>query len=283
MDLWSDDSLRSFMAITAHFCKLDNEGDLRLETQLLAFRHVETDHRGLSLAKVFFDILREYGITEKIGQITLDNASNNNTFMSSLCAMIDVTGRTFSAQGNRVRWVDLSSSDCCHTHRLTRCFPHVINIAVQAMLDRLSKGGPPDGYKGSDGMLVYYSAEYLAALNRDIVGVCRSVVTAMRASGARRLGLWNFILALNKRNSHNKQIPLLRLLRDCETRWSSCFIMLNRFMTLWPVGTMAFHGGFPSDCLISWFRLSRDTSSSQMMWLLPSISWVKRSLPCLLT
>lgn len=217
MDLWSDDSLRSFMAITAHFCKLDNEGDLRLETQLLAFRHVETDHRGLSLAKVFFDILREYGITEKIGQITLDNASNNNTFMSSLCAMIDVTGRTFSAQGNRVR-----------------CFPHVINIAVQAMLDRLSKGGPPDGYKGSDGMLVYYSAEYLAALNRDIVGVCRSVVTAMRASGARRLGLWNFILALNKRNSHNKQIPLLRLLRDCETRWSSCFIMLNRFMTLWP-------------------------------------------------
>ncbi|KIO18794.1 hypothetical protein M407DRAFT_83547 [Tulasnella calospora MUT 4182] len=153
----------------------------------------------------------------QIGQITLDNASNNNTFMSSLCEMIDVTGQSFSAKGNRLR-----------------CFPHVINIAVQAMLDRLSKGRPPNGYKGSDGMVVFYSIEYLAALDRDIVGVCRSVVTAMRASGARRLGLWNFIIALNKRNVNCEPIPHLRLLRDCETRWSSCFIMLNRFITLWP-------------------------------------------------
>lgn len=103
MDLWSDDSLRSFMAVTSHFCKLDGNNDLRLETQLLAFRYVTTDHSGASLAKILFDILRDYGITGKVGQITMDNASNNNTFMTSLSAMIDPSGESFSAKGNRVR------------------------------------------------------------------------------------------------------------------------------------------------------------------------------------
>lgn len=102
------------------------------------------------------------------------------------------------------------------------------------MLERFSKR-PPDSYRGVDGAITFYTAAYSSALERDVVGVCRSLVTAMRASGARRLGLWQYILYLNTCRAFPQPIPLLRLLRDCETRWSSTYIMIQRVRCLWPV------------------------------------------------
>lgn len=84
--------------------------------------------------------------------------------------------------------------------------------------------------------------EYLAALEADLVGKCRSIVAACRVSGQRRQALLKKIDEGNKSgywqgklDNGKDQIPLVQLLRDCETRWSSTFNMIDRVLDLYAV------------------------------------------------
>ena len=65
-DLWSDPNLRSFMAITGHYCAIDKYGNLQIRHRLLAFRHISGTHLGVNLAKHFISIIKELGITHKV-------------------------------------------------------------------------------------------------------------------------------------------------------------------------------------------------------------------------
>ena len=84
---------------------------------------------------------------------------------------------------------------------------------------------------------------YRTALATDIIGVARKLVTVCRASGQRREDFELTIREGNKAGTwkDSKGNPLtltvLQLLRDCETRWSSTFLMLDRVLTLLPVRT----------------------------------------------
>lgn len=83
--------------------------------------------------------------------------------------------------------------------------------------------------------------DYRDALAADIIGTARKLVTACRASGQRREDFELTIRNGNKAGSWTDPegnllpIPVLQLLRDCETRWSSTFLMLDRVVTLLPV------------------------------------------------
>ena len=85
--------------------------------------------------------------------------------------------------------------------------------------------------------------EYRAALAADIIGTARKLVTACRVSGQRRE---DFELTIREGNEAQSwtdskgnplSLPVLQLLRDCETRWSSTFFLLDRMLTLLPVRT----------------------------------------------
>lgn len=91
---------------------------------------------------------------------------------------------------------------------------------------------------------------YAAALKRDLLAVIRSIVAACRASGQRRQELQSIIQQGNASGTFNehmfwrdkegellKLIPELQLLRDCETRWSSIFLMIERLLILYPVSS----------------------------------------------
>ncbi len=99
-DCWSDPNLTSFLALTAHFMSRDKNGKLVLWNHLLAFRVVEGKHNGKNLGRIIFEILKEAGLLgkvstchrmnspipnsySKIGEFTLDNASNCDTDGSS--------------------------------------------------------------------------------------------------------------------------------------------------------------------------------------------------------
>ncbi|OSD06551.1 hypothetical protein PYCCODRAFT_1442690 [Trametes coccinea BRFM310] len=74
---------------------------------------------------------------------------------------------------------------------------------------------------------------------RDPVQQVRDLVTALRQSGQRRNELQQFIaqgVAVGRWNHlpQGEQIKPLQLLRDCETRWSSTFLMLDRVLLLYP-------------------------------------------------
>lgn len=81
-DMWSDPNRVSYMAVTAHWIATGPNGDWSLQTRLLAFTHVKGSHSGANLGTEMYDILKSAGILHKLGSITMDNASNNNTTMS---------------------------------------------------------------------------------------------------------------------------------------------------------------------------------------------------------
>ncbi|CCO37618.1 hypothetical protein BN14_11775 [Rhizoctonia solani AG-1 IB] len=104
------------MSVTAHF--INEQG--ALVNHLIAFRKINGHHTGANIGHTLFEVLQESGIADKIGYITLDNASNNNTLMQELADLLHAYGTKFNPANNRVR-----------------CFPHVINLAVQTILKEL--------------------------------------------------------------------------------------------------------------------------------------------------
>jgi len=94
---------------------------------------------------------------------------------------------------------------------------------------------------------------YGEALRGDPVGRVRKLVSDCRASGQRRSALRTVIRNGNKLKSWPQTtmdfdspmlpddlktggtLPEVQLLRDCETRWSSTFLMITRVLTLYPV------------------------------------------------
>ena len=82
-----------------------------------------------------------------------------------------------------------------------------------------------------------YDIEYELALDDDPVAKCRVLVSVCRASGQRREDLQATIKEGNLSNSflNERQIRLVQLLRDVDTRWSSVYLMIDCVLELYPV------------------------------------------------
>ncbi|KAJ3752490.1 hypothetical protein EV360DRAFT_55111, partial [Lentinula raphanica] len=114
------------------------------------------------------------------------------------------------------------------------CFPHVINIAVKTGLSVVTTLPPlQNGNTDDDG-------EYRDALASDLISRVRHVVNLCRASGNRREDFRNTDNGGNiigDAPGCDDDVLLNRvvvLLRDVDTRWSSTFFMVDRFLELYP-------------------------------------------------
>ncbi|QRV97807.1 hAT family dimerization protein [Ceratobasidium sp. AG-Ba] len=222
-DLWGDPNLRSYMAVTAHY--INHEG--YLAEHLIAFRRVRGHHSGENLGRILFAILNEFGLTnKKLGHITLDNASNNNTLMEELEIVFKQQGLfTFGRTLNRIR-----------------CFPHVINLSVTTLLKQLPEAArwfrrkaATDGDALDDDIL-----DYLDALESELVKSVRDSVKEMRKTDLRRDGftesikLGNFHGLFKDEAGETVILPVVQLKRDSETRWSSTLNMIKQYLELYP-------------------------------------------------
>ena len=91
--------------------------------------------------------------------------------------------------------------------------------------------------------------EYQEALQSDVVGLVRRFITACRASGQRREEFEKIIVEGNtdsgwlvRECDENGEwvermikLRVVGLLKDVDTRWSSTFGMIHRFLELYPV------------------------------------------------
>lgn len=80
--------------------------------------------------------------------------------------------------------------------------------------------------------------EYREALLDDIISKVRRFITTCRASGQRRKKFLDIIREGNKAGGFGDPQILLRvigLLKDVDTRWSSIFMMTDRFLEQFPV------------------------------------------------
>lgn len=135
------------------------------------------------------------------------------------------------------------------------CFPHVINLAVQAIYAALKdgKGLEKQYLLGNLGCISEAALKgmvlpegvtrdnYLRVLKADVLGVARKLITACRISGKRREEFVDTILGGNIRETwvdddgNFFSRKALQLLRDCDTRWSSTHLMVDRVLVMLPV------------------------------------------------
>ena len=114
-DIWTTDSFdKSFMTVTIHY--LNNSWKLR--GILLDFISIKGSHTGAEISNAMEICLQDMGIISKIVAITRDNASSNNRFLQIFAESLSQSDIQFDS-----------------TQQSVRCFAHILNLAVQNMLN----------------------------------------------------------------------------------------------------------------------------------------------------
>lgn len=111
MDGWTSKNSLPFMAIRGHW----SDDNWTYQTRLFDFAHVDGGHDGQNHSRIFTNCLARLGIAfSKIIAITLDNATNNDTFFD---------------------WLE-EHGILADSHQ-ARCMAHIINLGVQDVLSTL--------------------------------------------------------------------------------------------------------------------------------------------------
>ena len=122
------------------------------------------------------------------------------------------------------------------------CFPHIVNIAVQRVLTKMSSVAAPEN---DDDVLEEVSGAanmdegrgfgqtFEAACTQDPIACLRKIVMTIRSSGQRREAFKTWIETGNRNGLFVQlgtpvQIEPNQLLRDVRTRWDSTYEMIKR-------------------------------------------------------
>jgi hypothetical protein len=125
------------------------------------------------------------------------------------------------------------------------CFPHIINICVQHVVEKFTDVTLVDSEDDFDDDLSTVSSSvsgqtFQQAVDRDPIALGRRIVRAIRSSGQRREAFENltnegikqhwFVIGTNPEENKYHE-----LLRDVKTRWDSMFQMIRRLRVMRPV------------------------------------------------
>uniref|UniRef100_A0A0W0FMI0 HAT C-terminal dimerisation domain-containing protein n=1 Tax=Moniliophthora roreri TaxID=221103 RepID=A0A0W0FMI0_MONRR len=127
-DGWTDLNLFPFIAITAHWikevvilektkCGIQMQTLLEFHSDVIAFHEVLVSHTGAHLKEAFLYLVNWLGLLKKIGWITCNNATNNDTMFERLEYQLEGIGIDFY-----------------YLHNHIRCFAHIIHLAVTVIL-----------------------------------------------------------------------------------------------------------------------------------------------------
>ncbi|KNE89718.1 hypothetical protein PSTG_16819 [Puccinia striiformis f. sp. tritici PST-78] len=114
-DMWTAIDLTGYMVVTAHY--ILNEWEL--VKRIIGFKPLPPPHNGPAIAERLGHTLHEWKAISKVGFITLDNASANNSAVSRLQQFVNDRCRTAGS-------VEPTSA---YFH--VRCLAHVINLVVK--------------------------------------------------------------------------------------------------------------------------------------------------------
>ena len=68
---------------------------MRLQKIIIGFALIDGAHTGENIAHAILNVVSEFGLTDKIFTVTLDNASSNTTTMESLSPLFPVYAASF--------------------------------------------------------------------------------------------------------------------------------------------------------------------------------------------
>lgn len=168
-------------------------------------------HSGANIAAQVLEVIDEYGIRDKIGYFTLDNAENNDTAMDDI-------GKNLGFDGRR---------------RRGRCFGHILNLSAKALLFGKSVYAFEKQLRG-EAMLT--ETEYELWQKRGPVGKIHIIVTEIHRSDRLTYMLRDLQLDdINKASDPKiRARKPLSVVVDNDTRWLSQLYMIRRALQLRP-------------------------------------------------
>jgi hypothetical protein len=193
-DAWSSPNYLSMLGVVGHWI----DADRQLKTGLLALKVVE-GHYGSEMADVLQEVITNYKIEDKVGAFQMDNATNNDTALDALA----------------IPGVDR------HQSRL-RCFGHIINLVVKAMLFGSSSASLQQqlGKAGDDNAFKVWREQ-------GAIGKLHNIIYYITRSGKRR----RVFERCQKERIDSSKLTL-QLVKDIGVRWNSTFTMITRSLEL---------------------------------------------------
>ncbi|KAG9511621.1 hypothetical protein KCV07_g10046, partial [Aureobasidium melanogenum] len=196
-DAWTANyGSHELLSITARFVASDG----KLSKALLALHHLPSGHAGAQCAPLFFETVVKYGIEQKVGYITSDNATCNDTMMSHLA--------TLFSERLSIDWDPIQ-------HR-TRCFGHQINLASQALMSASSKDAVTAVLAQSQD-----PSEAISILSQDTGLADHEAVDYLRQ-------FFEWIMKSARRRREFKAAAGVSAVLNNTTRWNSWLFMIKR-------------------------------------------------------
>jgi hypothetical protein len=197
-DIWIGKAKEDYISVVAHFVNSNWE----LEKRLIGLRLIDVKHSRNNIAERVNMVADEYGLSDKIFAITLDNASSNQTAMHYLKPL-------FSGYLGALTDVDEDELSSILLHQ--RCACHIINLIVKSGLKRVK----------------HYLEDFRAAINflnssNQRIAAYKSYCLSMGID-PRKFGVdmdvrWNSTFLMLKR--------LMMLLRNCYHFFNCSMILL---------------------------------------------------------
>lgn len=153
LDCWTSPFRQAFMAVTGYF--IDQDWNYR--EILLGFEPLHGTHSGINLSAVLLDLLQQHQIVDRVLAITTDNASNNNTLMSSI--------------QESVQSLELAEKT---TIIRVPCIAHVIQLSLKQLLGQM-KANPINETAEMNWSDARFHSAYARQQNREIVDTLNKV------------------------------------------------------------------------------------------------------------
>jgi hypothetical protein len=197
VDVWSSPNKKGLLAVTARFVH-----ENKIKKALLALPELGVSHRGEVLSEEFLEAMQFYGIVNKLGYITCDNGSSNDTMVRSI-------SKTAASHG--IHWNE--------SWRRIRCAGHVINLAVQAFLFANSQSAVQQAVDRVKEVGVEIDEIFIEKED----GIAFSKIPPLNT-------LHKLAVAIRSSTQRYRQFSDLAgrsLPQDNDTRWNSWYIMLK--------------------------------------------------------
>jgi hypothetical protein len=83
-DIWSGNAKEDYLSVVAHYVNVD----WQLEKRIIGMCLIDVSHNVDNIAGCIESVVAEYGLTDKIFVVTLDNASTNTKAIENLTPLL---------------------------------------------------------------------------------------------------------------------------------------------------------------------------------------------------
>ena len=221
-DLLTSPNSLGLMGIIGYWTK-----ESQVQFAMLRLSEIEGSHTGEHLSQQLYNICQNYDITNRIGYFMMDSATNNDTCIQSyyrqLCFPTTPSADSVNQYYNKYR---------------LRCFGHIINLTVKAMLF----GDAATTFEMEDCLLEVSEdpKDYLLRIEnwrkKGPIGRLHNIVRYIRATSKRRQDFLTIqtggstISCTNIQQAVNEEA--LMVVQDNATRWNSTQMMIDRAILL---------------------------------------------------